>query len=162
MYKLWFPIHNKPCPLPGNKYLNHQGCAVSILLIQLPNDVSTKYHHIIYTNIRSLEFVFESLRIHKILFTEYWIYKISRGRASGPPVGPTPRRPLTTHNSNSTLGWGWQVQIRGFFKPISIGCMPSLISFIDLYKRSTKSCRLVSSYAPWSLKTFLLRVYVYC
>lgn len=157
--QIMVPIH-KPCPFPENKFLNKQGCAVSILLIQLPNDVITKYYHIIYTNRRRLEFVFESLRIHKILFTKYWIYKISRGRASWPPEGPTPRRPLTTHNS--TLGWGWQVQIRGFFKPISIGCMPSLISFIDLYERSTKSCRLVSSFAPWSLKTFLQRVYIYC
>lgn len=73
-------IH-KPCPLPENKFLNNQGCAVSILLILLPNDViTTKYYHIIYTNRRRLELVFESLRIHKILFTEF-----TRFPGGGPP-----------------------------------------------------------------------------
>lgn len=117
--QIMVPIH-KPCPLPENKFLNKQGCAVSILLIQLPNDVITKYYHIIYTNRRRLEFVFESLRIQYIKYclpsTEF-----TRFPGGGRPlITPTP-----------LLGGGDKFKLGDFSNPFrSVVCPASSLSLI--------------------------------
>lgn len=63
-----------------------------MIMIQLPNDVITKYHHIIY-KFEGLEFIFDGLKMHKISFTGALIYKILRGRVPDCQGGiPDPRK----------------------------------------------------------------------